>query len=66
MFHGVIFRVGNLWCCATAYDFWDFLPDTHYTLRPRQDGHFPDDSDKNIFLNKNVWILIKVLLKFVP
>ena len=32
-------------------------------LRLRQDGrHFADD----IFLNENVWISIKILLKFVP
>ena len=37
------------------------------TLRPRQDGrHFPDDIFKCIFLNENVWILIKISLKFVP
>ena len=33
------------------------------TLRPRQNGrHFADD----IFLNENVWILVKLSLKFVP
>ena len=37
------------------------------TLRPKQDGcHFPDDIFKCIFLNENVWILIKISLKFVP
>ena len=37
------------------------------TLRLRQDGHhFPDDIFKWIFLNENVWILIKISLKFVP
>ena len=37
------------------------------TLRPRQDGrHFADDIFKCIFLNENVWILIKISLKFVP
>ena len=37
------------------------------TLRPRQHGsHFPDDIFKWIFLNENVWILIKISLKFVP
>ena len=37
------------------------------TLRPRQNGrHFPDDIFKCIFLNENAWILIKILLKFVP
>ena len=37
------------------------------TLRPRQNGrHFPDDIFKWIFLNANVWIPIKISLKFVP
>ena len=37
------------------------------TLRPRQNGsHFADDVFKGIFLNENIWILIKISLKFVP
>ena len=37
------------------------------TLRPRQNGrHFIDDIFKCIFLNENVWISIKISLKFVP
>ena len=37
------------------------------TLRSRQDGrHFADDIFKCIFLNENVWIPIKISLKFVP
>ena len=37
------------------------------TLRLRQNGsHFPDDIFKYIFLNANVWITIKISLKFVP
>ena len=36
------------------------------TLRPRQNGrHFADGIFKCIFLNENVWILIKNLLRFV-
>ena len=36
-------------------------------LRPRQNGrHFPDDIFKRISLNENVWITIKISLKFVP
>ena len=36
------------------------------TLRPRQNGrHFPDDIFKYIFLNENIWIWIKISLKFV-
>ena len=37
------------------------------TLRPRQYGrNFADDIFKWIFLNENVWIPIKISLKFVP
>ena len=37
------------------------------TLRPRQNGrHSADDIFKCIFLNENVWIPIKISLKFVP
>ena len=36
------------------------------TLRPRQNGHhLPDNVFKCIFFNENVWISIKILLKFV-
>ena len=35
-------------------------------LRPIQnDSHFPDDIFKCIFLNENVWISIRISLKFV-
>ena len=37
------------------------------TMRQRQNGrHFTDDVSKCIFLNENVWISIKISLKFVP
>ena len=37
------------------------------TLTPRQDSqHFPDDIFKCIILNENVWILVRILLRFVP
>ena len=37
------------------------------TLRPRQNGrHFADDISKCIFLNENVWIPVKISLRFVP
>ena len=37
------------------------------TLRPRQNGlHSADDIFKRIFVNQNIWILIKMSLKFVP
>ena len=39
----------------------------HNTLRPRQNGrHFADDVFKCIFWNGNLWISIKISLKFVP
>ena len=37
------------------------------TLRPRQNSrHFTDDIFKCIFLNENIWILIKISLKCIP
>ena len=37
------------------------------TLRQRQNGHhFPDDIFIFILLNENVWISVKISLKFVP
>ena len=37
-----------------------------YTLRPRQNGrHFPDGFFKCIFLNENIWISMKISLKFL-
>ena len=47
--------VRSLWVAVTWFN----------TLRPRQNGrHFADDMF--IFLNKNLWIPIEILLKFVP
>ena len=44
-----------------------YLGQQFNTLRPRQNGrHFADDIFKCIFLNENVWISIKISLKFVP
>ena len=52
-------------CYSTSLDM-----DIHVlinTLRPRQnDCYFADNIFKFIFLNENVWILIKISLKFVP
>ena len=37
------------------------------TLKPRQNGHhFADNLFKGFFLNQNVWIAIKIPLKFLP
>ena len=58
---------------AVEWGHWELLwckifPETHlYSLRPRQNGrHFTDDIFKCIFLNENVWISLKLSLKFVP
>ena len=46
-------------CSWTSYGF--------NTLRSGQNGrHFADDIFKCIFVNENVWIPIKISLKFVP
>ena len=45
---------------------WHFTQFSN-TLRPRQNGrHFADDIFKCILLIENVWIPIKISLKFVP
>ena len=37
------------------------------SLKPTQNGrHFADDIFKCIFLNENIWIWLKISLKFVP
>ena len=44
-----------------------FSPCVVNTLRPRRnEQHFADDIFKRIFFNANIWILIKIILKFVP
>ena len=51
------------WCSDIAYA----IDMSFNTLRPRQNGrHFPDDIFKCNFLNENIWISIKISLKFVP
>ena len=46
---------------------WRVIDHWLNTLRPRSNGcHFPDDIFKCTFLNENVWISIKIPLKFVP
>ena len=55
---------------------WDRIPNVSSwrgryqwlnTLRPRRnEQHFTDDIFKCIFFNENVWISIKISLKFVP
>ena len=51
----------SLWHVYICSDF------TFNSLRPRRNRrHFADDIFKCIFLNENVWIPIKISLKFVP
>ena len=46
---------------------WRKHRSANHSLRPRQNRrHFADDIFKRIFLNENVWIPIKISLKFVP
>ena len=69
------------WTLTAQYNFMDFgqhspmvcwpisssdYQSTYNTLRPRQNGrHFADDIFKCIILNVDVWIPIKISLKFV-
>ena len=57
------------WCIVTMVGL-GFSLSIHLllnTLRPRQNGcHFPNYIFKRIILNENVWISIKISLKFVP
>ena len=69
---------GHIWHLAevnfteTALDFTDYKVFENYifeinTLGPRRnEQHFEDDIFKRIFFNENVWIAIKISLKFVP
>ena len=51
---------------STSLVYFDTARDIN-TLSPRQDGrHFPDAIFKCIFSNVNVWIPIKISMKFVP
>ena len=56
-------------CCDGYHDMGglDTVCHNFNKLMPRQNGHhFADDIFKCIFLNENVWIPIKISLKFVP
>ena len=56
--------------CISAWrylSFFFYLCIPFNTLGPRQNGRrFTDDIFKCIYLNENVWIPIKISLKFVP
>ena len=80
--HGIVFEIKNwertslmfydfptnphILECSTIPEWDELLPGVN-TLRPRHNGrHFADDIFKCIFSNENVWIPIKISLKFVP
>ena len=54
-------------CLSLQLSLHNILKPGVNTLRPRQYcRHFADDIFNCIFMNENVWILIKISLKFVP
>ena len=60
--------VQSMQMCSGGQDINHAIPwmDFKHT-EARQDGrHFADDIFKCIFLNENIWITIKISLKFVP
>ena len=58
-----LFWTLSSWTCRLHSSVYRWLN----TLRPRQNGrHFPNDIFKCFFMNINVWISIKISLKFVP
>ena len=59
--------VQTLHCNVTSNDCIYIKSNSINTMRLRQTcRHFADDILKWIFLNENVWILLKLSLKFVP
>ena len=62
--YGVSYPGGRLNIKVSSYKYRD--PQVN-TLRPRRnEQHFADDTLKRIFFNENVWISIKISLKYVP
>ena len=68
--HGVLWYVARLSVLGLFSWYTAMLPslcNTLNTLKLRQNWrHFTDDIFKCIFMNENVWISIKISLKFVP
>ena len=72
---GIWYDQGKMWPnCYKAKLWWWFFCHMLYvpamstnSLRPRQNGwHFADNIFKCISLNENVWIPVKISLRFVP
>ena len=58
---GVVWPAEMRRCMCNIFSLW------FNTLMPRRNGqHFADDIFKHIFFNENVWISIRISLKFVP
>ena len=56
-------------CCAEISDFIHQPGNTRHCYHTEAEAngrHFTDDICKSIFLNKNMWISLKISLKFVP
>ena len=69
--HNGLNRVGLIWSRkwlgGVREPFGSKLANIFNSLRPRRnEQHFADDIFKRIFFNENVWISIKISLKFVP
>ena len=67
--HERSYEVLNQLPCNNGWQMCSLLNPTDYinTLRPRQSGrHFADAIFTWIFVNDNIWISIKISLKFVP
>ena len=63
IFHSLMETASRELIFPIRWDVWCKLN----TLRPRRnEQHFADDIFKRIFFNENVWISIKISLKFVP
>ena len=66
---GIFFQfclVGRTLFCTRVHGGYG-VPLTLNTLKPRQNyRHFADDIFKSISLNENVWMSLKIALKFVP
>ena len=53
--------------CVTVSPYGSIKPQWVNTLKKTQNGrHFPDDIFKCMSLNEDIWILIKISLRFVP
>ena len=67
--HIILWRLAVLWLsglCVTSYVSYLSLALIFDILRPRQNGRFRGRHVEMHFFNENVWIPVKISLKFVP